>query len=263
MQEITLQIAGIRIQIKSSVTGIISRFKEFYHNFIIDEVVEIDYRINVIIEEFNLEFKNLENKGFNFQGYAYKSDTKKSTLIIPTIKNSYQYTEEFLLFLFSKLCIRKSKLIFHSATLIDEDDSAYVFFGPSGVGKTTISKKLIGYEVFSDDMVVLEKNNKEYILHKTPFERAKTYSKPKSVNIKGFYRLVQSKKLEKKRLDKGSAFNCFLSNLWFDNYEKNDLEPYLGIIKDIVNNIPVYELYSSKLTNQNEIITILNTNEKN
>ncbi|KGL59133.1 hypothetical protein [Polaribacter sp. Hel1_85] len=257
MQEIVLQIAGIRIQIKSSVTGIISRFKEFYHNFIIDEVVEIDYQINVIIEEFNIEFKNLEKKGFNFQGYAYKSDNEKSTLIIPTIKNSYQYTEEFLLFLFSKLCIKKSKLIFHSATLIDKDDNAYVFFGPSGVGKTTISKKLIDYEVFSDDMVVLEKNNKEYILHKTPFERAKTYSKPKSVNIKGFYRLVQSTNLEKRKLDRGSAFNCFLSNLWFDNYEKNDLEPYFEVIKDIVNNIPVYELYNSKLTNQNEIITIL------
>ncbi|MCL7753099.1 phosphoenolpyruvate carboxykinase (ATP) [Polaribacter sp. Z022] len=258
MQKIVLQIAEIQIQIESKITGITNRFKEFYHYFITyNDNIEIDHTIVVIEEKIYPNLNNENYLGFNFQGYAYKTEKNKSTLIISSIKNSYQYTEEFLLFMFSKLCLNQKKIIFHSSVLIDKKNNAYVFFGPSGIGKTTISKKLTEFEVFSDDMIVIEKNSEKYNLHKTPFERAKTYKDPKKVNIKGFYRLVQSDKIKIKRLNLANSFNCLLSNLWFNNYDKENIKPYFRIIKDLTNNLPIFEFHTNKLTTQKEIINIL------
>jgi len=258
VQNLTLNIANIKILIKSEIKGIVERFKESYKDFLIKEIDIVDYTLEIRNKVFNVSAS--EEKEFRFQGYAFNNDedNKKSILLVSTIKNAYQYSEEFLLFIFSELCIKKQKLIFHCASLYDSTFNTYIFFGSSGIGKSTIAKKLSCYSIFSDDMVILEKINDEYILHKTPFERNKKYKEPIRLNINGFYKLVQGETINKKILTKGEAFNVLLSNIWFSEYTKEKIKDYNVMISEIVEEFPVFELHTPKENKQEEIINIIN-----
>jgi len=264
MYIIVLNIADITIQIQSEIKGVIDRFKEFYKHFIITiNTDSLDYIIEIMISDFDVnivENKNETKKNnFNYQGYAYKQnkENNKSILIIQSVKNAFQYTEEFLLFIFSELCMKKSKLIFHSATLFDVDFNCYIFFGPSGIGKSTLSKKMTSLSVFSDDMVVIKKTKRGFKLYKTPFERNKTKKSPLNVDIKGFYRLVQTDKSNKVLLSSGKGITALLSNFWFNKYSKINFYKYIIKAKELFDDIPVYELHLDKETKENEIIIIL------
>lgn len=257
MQNITLHIAGIYILIQSEIKGVIDRFQEFYKHFTVVNAVTIDYKIVIKQKNFTVS-TNEEDGTFKFQGYSFRQLEKHAILLIPSIKNAYQYSEDFFLFIFSELCIEKNKLIFHSASLLDDQNNAYIFFGPSGVGKSTISKKLSNFTTFSDDMVVIEKRKNGYLLQKTPFERNKQNSVPELVQIKGLYRLIQSDVLKTKLLTKSMAFNVLLSNLWFSEYKKEHIEKYTTLLKNLIEDIPVAELHTTKDNLRIEIIKGIN-----
>lgn len=258
MYRIILHIAGINIQIQSEVNGIIGRFQEFYQHFITTNLVDIDYTIEIEQKKIAVSVDN-ENETFKFQGYAFRHSKKHALLLIPSLKNAYQYSEEFLLFIFSELCIEKNKLIFHSASLIDDQKNAYIFFGPSGIGKSTISKKLSDFTIFSDDMVVIEKTENGYLLEKTPFERDKQSKPSEKVLIKGFYRLVQGDALKTLLLTKSKAFNALLANLWFSKYQKEQVKRYTMILQGFIQDISVAELYVTKNSQKTEIIKCIHT----
>ncbi|AXG70712.1 HprK-related kinase A [Kordia sp. SMS9] len=259
-QHITLHIADIYIHIESEINGVIGRFQEFYRHFSTNESAHSDYSIVIKQEKMTVSVTG-EEEGFKFQGYAFKQFEKHAILLIPSLKNAYQYAEEFLLFIFSELCIQKNKLIFHSASLIDDQDNAYIFFGPSGIGKSTISRKLTDFTVFSDDMMVMEKTNNGYLLQKTPFERNKQRKPAVLVNIKVVFRLVQSDVVKINSLKKSNAFNVLLSNLWFSDYQKKQVEKYAEILQDLMQNTTVAELQIAKNSQKEAIVECIKNYE--
>lgn len=260
MQDITLHIADVYIHIESEINGVIGRFQEFYRHYSTSESVHPDYTIVIKQKKVTVSVPD-ENGAFKFQGYAFKQFEKHAILLIPSLKNAYQYAEEFLLFIFSELCIQKNKLIFHSASLIDDQHNAYIFFGPSGIGKSTISRKLSDFTIFSDDMMVIEKTQSGYLLQKTPFERNKQRKPAIIVNIKAVFRLVQSDELKVNSLKKSNAFNVLLSNLWFSDYQKKQVEKYAEILQNLMQNTTVAELQVAKNSQKEAIIECIKNYE--
>ncbi len=62
----------------------------------------------------------------------------------------------FFRWFLSPLLIQKNKLMIHSSAILAHDSKkAYLFFGPSGAGKTTISELASPRKILSDDMNVL------------------------------------------------------------------------------------------------------------
>ncbi len=261
MQSITLHIADIYIHIESEMNGIIGRFQEFYRHFSTTDVPKnLDYTILIKQKDMTVSVPD-ENGAFRFQGYAFQQFEKHAVLLIPTLRNAYQYAEEFLLFIFSELCIQKNKLIFHSASLIDDQQNAYIFFGPSGIGKSTISRKLSNFTVFSDDMMVIEKTKNGYLLQKTPFERDKQRKPAVLVNLKAIFRLVQSNELKINPLRKSNIFNVLLSNIWFSDYQKKQVEKYAEILQDLMKNTTVAELQMPKNSEKAAIVACIKSYE--
>ena len=66
--------------------------------------------------------------------------------------------ENFLRVLYSWLCIYKDALLIHSAGVI-KGGKAFVFFGPSRSGKTTMARLSLDHTVLSDDLVIIKKNS--------------------------------------------------------------------------------------------------------
>jgi hypothetical protein len=106
-------------------------------------------------------------------------------------------------------------------------------------------------------MVVIEKIGDAFKLHKTPFERNKTYKEPQLVKISGFYRLIQKDILKKTSLKPADSLTLILSNLWFSDYQKDKVKEYLNSIPRIIEDIHIYELATKKETTEKEILNIL------
>lgn len=66
--------------------------------------------------------------------------------------------DNLLVYSLGRFLIKKSALILHAATVVDNDNKAFVFFGPSGAGKSTLASHLYntyGLKVISSDQVFL------------------------------------------------------------------------------------------------------------
>ena len=82
-------------------------------------------------------------------------------------------------------------LFFHGAGIIN-NNSGYVFFGPSNAGKTTVTEFSTNYSILGDDMVMLRKSNGKFHVYATPF----------NINM-GDIKLTNTKKRIKKKTKDG------------------------------------------------------------
>lgn len=76
--------------------------------------------------------------------------------------------ENYLRVLFAWLCMMQDTLLLHACGIIRKG-KGYVFFGPSGNGKTTIARLSSEHVVLSDDLVIVRKLDGRYRVYGVPF----------------------------------------------------------------------------------------------
>ena len=84
-----------------------------------------------------------------------------------TVRVSYRF-DAFLRILYSLWLVKSGGFLLHSAGSKDEKE-AYVFFGVSGSGKTTVTKLSDDKVILSDELVAVRAVNGRYQAHGTPF----------------------------------------------------------------------------------------------
>lgn len=103
------------------------------------------------------------------------------------------YIENYLRVLYAWLCLKDGGVLLHSSGVV-RNNAGYIFFGPSGAGKTTTSRLSARQAtVLSDDLVIIRQWNDQYYLFGVPFKgelsdapRANQYAP-----LKGIFRLRQ------------------------------------------------------------------------
>lgn len=102
--------------------------------------------------------------------------------------------ENFLRVVYAWLCLQHDALLLHAAGVIRQG-RGYVFFGPSGAGKTTTARlAAAASEVLSDDLVIIRAHQERYQLYGVPFKGAlETVLRPNRVApLHGLFRLQQN-----------------------------------------------------------------------
>lgn len=103
--------------------------------------------------------------------------------------------ENFLRVAYAWLCIHNNALLLHAGGLLRHvDQCGYVFFGPSGAGKTTSTGLSAARgAVLSDDLVIIRCHNEHCTLHGVPFrgEMADAPRANQQAPLKGIFRLRQ------------------------------------------------------------------------
>ncbi|MCI0396973.1 MAG: hypothetical protein L0332_31405 [Chloroflexi bacterium] len=101
--------------------------------------------------------------------------------------------ENFLRVLYAWLCLKNQALLLHAAGVI-RDGQGYVFFGPSGAGKTTTSRLAArAAHVVSDDLVIIRAGEEGCTLYGVPF-RGEFSDAPRAnlqAPLRGLFRLKQ------------------------------------------------------------------------
>jgi len=151
--------------------------------------------------------------------------------------------ENYLRVVTSWLALEEGGFLFHSSALV-RDGEAYLFFGPSGAGKTTCCKLSEGLaRAVNDDLVLLRMGEGgEWKVAAVPFtgtfgreETGTTYP------MAGLYRLVQDTRTAVERLSTAAAVVEVLSSVPFMEERPTD-GALADQVEDLVRAVPVRRL---------------------
>lgn len=151
----------------------------------------------------------------------------------------------FLRYFLPQLFLQKEKVLFHSSCVVDRDDMAYVFFGYSGAGKTTISQLCSKGTVIGDDMNLLSSSdNKLWIepaLVGQRFYNKSTFGN--KYEIKKMFWLKKSDQIFSQNTDaKVAKILSSFSGLFWDRLDNRDIARSIELAKKISEHVKIEEL---------------------
>lgn len=110
-------------------------------------------------------------------------------------KHAVEEIDYFLRIVFAWLSFRMGGILFHGAG-VNCHGLAYVFFGPSGAGKTTAARFSSPYEVLNDDLLLLAPDGDRWWVASTPFTNpSQVAPAPGGAPLAGLYRLVKDERV--------------------------------------------------------------------
>ncbi len=179
--ELTISIADLPITLQFDQLDVATRTKivEHYADFIVPSA-QAHYWVKVRVEPgaefipfgFSMAWQirtTRQNDRIDFESHCEKGwvdgTTRRGELVIRPRGGNI---ENFLRVLYAWLCIEHGSLLLHACGII-RDRRGYVFFGPSGNGKTTTARLSSQYTILSDDLIIIKKHQDRFIVCGTPF----------------------------------------------------------------------------------------------
>lgn len=150
----------------------------------------------------------------------------------------------FLKNLYSALILFAEGLMLHAAAVV-KDDLAYIFFAPSGGGKSTVAGLSSDYTVLTDELVAVRHANGSFSAYGTPFWGSKREERRginNSFEIAGLFKLVKDSAVYLKRLPESLAAAEILT-VPQCYYDLESVAKLLESCSDLASVVPCYELH--------------------
>jgi len=133
--------------------------------------------------------------------------------------------------------------LLHAASAV-RNGRAFLFFGPSGAGKTTMTRLAPpDVQLLSDEISYVRRDGAKYVAHGTPFsgELAKS-GENISAPIVGFYRLVKAPANRVIPMQSADAVRALLESVLFFAEDPHLVKLVFRSVCDLVCKMPVYRL---------------------
>lgn len=155
--------------------------------------------------------------------------------------------ENFLRVLTASYVLEQGGLLLHAATVV-RDGRAYVFFGPSGAGKTTVTRLSPEDVVLSDDMTLVLPGAAGFEAAGIPFGMAHHHVPDTSASfpIAGLHRLVQSPSVERALLTGAAALAELAGCLPYVCESREEAALSLEIAGRLLHAVPAWRLFFRK-----------------
>ena len=153
-------------------------------------------------------------------------------------------------FQFYKALLDFNGMMLH-ASAIEYNGKAYLFSGPSGMGKSTHTRlwqSLYGdaVQVFNDDKPALRSLDGKWFAYGTPWCGKDGINQNKKVPIGGICFLKRGEENKIRRLDKKEAMQNVLWQTTRKLKDINKMTALLGLVDNLVREIPIFELECTK-----------------
>jgi len=132
-------------------------------------------------------------------------------------KLSLKYIHLTIKFLVSYLCLKHKVLLMHGSSNYF-GSRGFIYCGPSGSGKSTIIKEY-PHAILADDVVVLKRGSKNWLIYTTPFDNKKQdHLSQQTKTLDTIYFLHQSEKNHRSIIANEIAIKNLLKNNWLYLY---------------------------------------------
>lgn len=247
---IGLSIAGKSLGIHTNDEVLAEKIKKWYLIYLTNDNPQINIRIFWRVCSFEpslylsrpiLESGNIAIRSEGVEGF-YDFNNRNGELSI-SAENPYNVIEYFLRLIYAITIFTSGGLLLHSAGII-RNERAFIFFGHSGSGKTTISQISKNEVVLSDDLVILLPDVGNWIAHSTPFWNPVGIQFVKRfAQIIGLYHLIQDRKVFSVRLTRSNALAELLSNIPIIPLFPTMADQLFERGVNVINSIPTYALH--------------------
>ena len=155
--------------------------------------------------------------------------------------------ENFLRAMTASFVLDEGGLLLHAATVV-RDAKAYVFFGPSGAGKTTVTRLSPHDTVLSDDMTLVLRGAGGFEAVGIPFGMAHHHVPDTNAAfpIAGLHRLVQSPAVERAPLRGAAALAELTTCLPYVCERREEAAVSLDIAGRLLHEVPAWRLFFRK-----------------
>jgi hypothetical protein len=201
-----LFIAGLSVRIDSRSQLLLDRLSVRYHGFTRENAVHdrpAPFEVLVVLDSGSppqdhpapdAKFSE-ERIIFNLPGYRGTIDPEASAELTIASHTPVRGVDYFLRVVLSALAYRSGGLLLHAAGIV-RDGRAFLFFGRSGSGKTTVARNAPGDLVLNDDLVLLQPESGRWMAYGTPFTNpSQTRPSAGSAPAAALLRLVQSQQV--------------------------------------------------------------------
>ncbi len=200
--KILVKIANFIVALNTKDTSVAQRLEQRYHEFLgSNETPDISVTLKIVPGALYIEPKPgpwIIESSYKEDRLVYCSYQERGEVDLISGQGFLEMdptaqVDNFLRTIYAWLCVTNDALLLHSAGVI-RDGLGYVFFGPSGAGKTTTSRlaSKAGH-VVSDDLVIISCDENGCTLHGVPFkgELSEAPRANQQAPLKGLYRLRQ------------------------------------------------------------------------
>jgi len=205
---------------------------------IVDNIIQD----NVYSEELFVQDNRLMIMSNEYSGYMDLRKKEGQVDILPTW--SLAALLNFLKNLYSALILLGDGLMLHAAGVV-KDDRAYIFFAPSGGGKSTVAGLSSNYTILTDDLVAVRRANGSFHAYSTPFwgsKRDEGRGISSSFKIGGLFKLVKDNRVYLKRFPHSHAIAEILT-MPQCYYDLKSVEKLLNSFTSLIGAVPCYELH--------------------
>jgi hypothetical protein len=156
----------------------------------------------------------------------------------------HEYALDSLLrILLTMVLLPQRGFLLHGATVV-RDGRAYIFFGRSGAGKSTVASLSPEGTVLTDEISLLRYSDGCWQAHGTPFwGEFRAAGQNRLVPVAGLYLLKQAAEERLETLDVKQALRALLPCVLFFANEKPAHETLLRTLLGLVEQIPCHRLY--------------------
>lgn len=256
--DLDVQIHGVGLKIRTTNGKLFSELQNFFPQaWQVSSVdpIEIFWRKPFEVEGI---WDNIENPNCQFDEsfisqrdfLAKKISSHSIELMAPeTIDDGFF---NFLRSLLPLELLKMNKVLFHSSCVVNEKGEAFLFFGPSGAGKTTISQlcQSVGGNVLGDDMNILCFDHHQVFVESATVGQ-RIFNKnnfAKKFPIKNAFWLQKAPLIRHREIESGQMSRLLSSfaNFFWDQLSPVEYQKLFGLLSNINLNINLFELEFTK-----------------
>lgn len=256
LNSLNIAVAGLTVNLVCEDAVIIKVLSERYQDFLSKNPAHVEARVfikgnqrssSLLDAAVIFEHRVLSFTAPGFEGYV-DAGAGQAKLQLSS-RHPAEEIEYFLRIVYALLAFENQGLLFHAAGIV-KAERAYLFFGHSGAGKTTVARRSEGYLVLNDDLVLLMPETDTgsadlaWMAYGTPFWNP-SQVKPTchGAPAAGLYRLVQDKQVFTEPMRKAHALAELISNVPVipDDPDRND--DLIVRCLDLLDTLPAYRLH--------------------
>jgi hypothetical protein len=234
-----LVVGGLPLRLCSEDSALLSSATRRYHGFIATEP-----------ERFPIKIDRYSSPGSCESAFACDFDGARAVADVASARFTgvrHEFALDSLLrMLLTWALLPGEGFLLHAAT-VTRDGKAYVFFGRSGAGKSTVASLSPAGSVLTDEISLLKRVDGEWRAVGTPFwGEFRTDGANRSAPVAGIYRLLQSPRDNIATLGPADLLKALLPCVLFFSTRVGDHDRLLEILTSVSREVAGYTLQFRK-----------------